>query len=142
MSQPIRKRMTVAQVEREQYGLERRGHDAGELTGPAGGERSRAADDYSTTGLFRDDNFGRDSCGDGDARTADRSWEGYEGRPPDIYRDAAESEFTVRNSAGLDDEPLLPGEEEEEEGEGGGAAEVSKISLPTSSPVRRRIVTR
>ncbi len=140
MSQPIRKRVTFGQVVHEQYGLERRGHDTGELTGPAGGERSRAADDYSTTGLFRDDNFGRDSFGNGEARTADRSWEGDEGRPPDIYRDTAESEFTIRSSAGLEEEPPAPVEQEGESEVG--EEVVSNIPPPTISPVRRRIVTR
>lgn len=142
MSQPIRKRVTVGQVDHEQYSLERRGHDAGELTGPAGGEHSRATDDYSTTGLFRDENFARDSCGDGEGRAADRSWEGYEGRSPDIYRDTAESEFTVRNSAGLEEEPPALREEEGERDAGDSVAVVAKKTPPTRGPVRRRIVTR
>lgn len=113
MSKPTRRRITATQVAHEQYALERRGHDAGELTEPAGGERSRATEDYSTSGLFRDENFARDSCGSGEGRAADRSWEGDLGRSPDLYRDTAESEFTVRSAAGLEEESPSGVEQEE-----------------------------
>lgn len=140
MIKPIRKSLTEAQIAQEQYGLERRGHDAGELTEPAGGERSKVAEDYSTSGLFRDENFGRDSCGTGDARTADHSWEGGDVRPPDLYADTAESDFTVRNAGGFPGE--APVEEEGETDEDVPPSDRAPVVSQPKSPIRRRLVGR
>jgi hypothetical protein len=136
MANPKR-RLTPAQIAAEQYGSEPRGHDSGEMPGPLGGSTSQAAEDYSTTGLFRDENFGRDSCGVGEPRVADHSWEGPRGRGARIYEDTAESNFSIRNATGIEDEL-----EEELEWEGSteeAGAVVDKQGAPKPAPQRTPI---
>ena len=139
MANPKR-RLTPAQIVAEQYGGELRGHDSGEMPGPLGGSTSQAAEDYSTSGLFGDENFGRDSCGVGEPQVVDHSWEGQRGRGARIYEDTAESTFSIRNAMGIEDEL-------EEELEPAGSTEDTRAVVeghgaprptPKSSPIRRR----
>ena len=130
-----RRCLTTEEEARGHYGIERRGPDSGEVSGTLGGESVRISEDCSTSGLFRDDNYGRSSSGEGQSSPSNHSWNGDNGRHSELYEGAAESESTTRSAGGVDTVIESPPSS---------AGATAGSSVPQSgpvSPVRRRLIT-
>jgi hypothetical protein len=125
-----RRRLTT-----EEEAREHRGPDSGEVSGTLGGESVRMSEDYSTSGLFRNDSCGRGSSGEGQSSPSNHSWNGDSGRHSELYEGAAESEFTTRSAVGVDTVIESP------PSSAGDAAGPSAPQRSPVSPIRRRLST-
>jgi len=91
-----------AEIEVEQYSAQDDDLLEGEMDQYGGGEDSALASDFSSRGIYHDENFARDAYGVGDAFTAGGRAERLGPREFEVYGETAESEFSIRTADGLE----------------------------------------